>query len=76
MEETLVTGMYKFGLGGTFYRRSPTLVYASMLKRASQQLSDDVFNGVARKMQRLLAIAAAPFIVSVACVVSSRRQKG
>ena len=62
----------EFGLGGAFYRRSLTLVCVFMFKCDCQDLCNDVFNGVARKMQRLLAIAAAPCAVSVAGMVSFR----
>ena len=42
--------MCKFELGGAFYRRSPTLVCVFVFKPVSQDLPNDVFNGVARKM--------------------------
>ena len=66
------TGICEFGLGGAFYRRSLTLVCVFMFRCDCQDLCNDVFNGVARKMQRLLAIAAALCAVTV----SSHRQKG
>ena len=64
--------MCKFGLGGAFYKRSLTLDCVSVFKRVCQDLSNDVFNGIAMKMQRLLAIAAALCAVTV----PSHRQKG
>ena len=72
LKNTFGTGMCEFGLGGAFYRRSLTLVCVFMFKCDCQGLCNDVFNGVARKMQRLLAIAAALCAVTV----SSHRQKG
>ena len=71
-KNTFGTGMCEFGLGGVFYRRSLTLVCVFMFKCDCQELCNDVFNGVARKMQHLLAIAAALCGVTV----SSHRQKG
>ena len=71
-KNTFGTGMCEFGPGGVFYRRSLTLVCVFMIKCDCQDLCNDVFNGVARKMQRLLAIAAALCAVTV----SSHRQKG
>ena len=62
----------EFGLGGAFYRRSLTLVCVFTFKCDCQDLCNDVFSGVVRKMQRLLAIAAALCAVTV----SSHRQKG
>ena len=64
--------MCEFGLGAVFYRRSLTLICVFMFKSNCQDLCNDVFNGVAREMQRLLAIAAALCAVTV----SSHRQKG
>ena len=64
--------MCEFRPGGVFYRRSLTLACLFMIKCDCQGLCDDVFNGVARKMQRLLAIAAALCAVTV----SSHWQKG
>ena len=58
-KNTFGTGMCEFGLGGAFYRRSLTLVCVVMFRCDRQDLCNDVFNGVARKMQRLHAIAAA-----------------
>ena len=72
LKNTFGTGMCKFGLGGAFYRRSLTLVCVFTFKCDCQGLCNDVFNGVARKMQRLLAIAAALCAVTV----SSHRQTG
>ena len=66
------TGMCEFGPRGAFYRRSLTLVCVFMFKCDCQGLCNDVFNGVARKMQRLVAIAAALCAVTV----PSHRQKG
>ena len=71
-KNTFGTGMCEFGLGGAFYRRSLTLVCVFMFRCDRQDLYNDVFNGVAREMQRLLAIAA----VLCAVTVSSHRQKG
>ena len=71
-KNTFGTGMCEFGLGGAFYRRSLTLVCVFMFRCDRQDLCNDVFNGVARKMQRLLVIAAALCAVTV----SSQRQKG
>ena len=71
-KHTFGTGMCEFGLGGAFYRRSLTLVCVFMFRCDRQDLYNDVFNGVAREMQRLLAIAAALCAVTV----SSHRQKG
>ena len=65
MKNTFGTGMCEFGLGGAFYRRSLTLVCVCMFKCDCQGLCNDVFDGVARKMQRLLAIAAALCAVTV-----------
>ena len=72
LKNTFCTGMCKFGLGGAFYRRSLTLVCVFMFKCDCQDLCNDVVNGVAREMQRLLAIAAALCAVTV----PSHRQKG
>ena len=72
LKNTFGTGMCEFGLGGAFYRRSLTLVCVFMFKCDCQDLCNDVFDEVARKMQRLLAIAAALCAVTV----SSHRQKG
>ena len=71
-KNTFGTGMCEFGLGGAFYRRSLTLVCVFMFRCDRQDLYNDVFNAVARKMQRLLAIAAALCAVTV----SSHRRKG
>ena len=71
-KNTFGTGMCEFGLGGVFYRRSLTRVCVFMFKCDCQELCNDVFNGVARKMQHLLAVAAALCGVTV----SSHRQKG
>ena len=71
-KNTFGTGMCEFGLGCVFYRRSLTLVCVFMFKCDCQDLCNDVFNGVAREMQRLLAIAAALCAVTVA----SHRHKG
>ena len=62
----------KFGLGRAFYRGSLTHVCVFMFKCDCQDLCHDVFNGVARKVQCLLAIAAALCAVTV----SSHRQQG
>ena len=71
-KNTFGTGMCEFGLGGVFYRGTLTLVCVFMFKCDCQDLRNGVFNGVAREMQRLLAIAAALCAVTV----SSHRQKG
>ena len=72
LKNTFGTGMCEFGLGGAFYRRSLTLVCVFTFKCDCQGLYNDVFNGVARKMERLLAIAA----VLCAVTVLSHRQNG
>ena len=69
-KNTFGTGMCEFGLGGVFYRRSLTLGCVYTSEADGKELCYDVFNGVARKMQRLLAIAAALCAVTV----SSHRQ--
>ena len=71
-KNTFGTGMCEFGLGGAFYRRSLTLVCVFTFKCDCRGLCNDVFNVVARKMQCLLAIAAALCAVTVL----SHRQKG
>ena len=65
LKNTFGTGMCEFGLGGAFYRRSLTLVCVFTFKCDCQGLYNDVFNGAARKMERLLAIAAVLCAVTV-----------
>ena len=45
-------------------------------KPGSQDLSNDVFSGVAREMPRLLAVAVAPCGVGMTVTVSFHWQKG
>ena len=57
--------MCKSGLGDAFYRGFLTLVCVFMFKSLSQDLSNDVFNGIVGKMLRLLATSAAFCVVTV-----------
>ena len=72
LKNTFGTGMCKSGLGDAFYRRFLSLVCAFVLKLLSQDLSNDIFSGIVRKMLRLLATSAAFCVV----MVSFHRQKG
>ena len=64
--------MCKCGLGDAFYRRFLTLVCMFVLKSLSQDLCNDVFNGIVWKIIRWLATSAAFCVVTV----SSHGQKG